>query len=48
MTPATWPHDPRHGVIAIANGSLPVLMAGPALLVAMVIGVTVPDPAFTT
>jgi hypothetical protein len=40
--------DPRHGVIAIANGVLPILMAGPAWPVAVLIGVTVPDPAFTT
>jgi hypothetical protein len=37
--------DSRHGVIAIAMevGPAPTLMAGPGLLVAVVIGVTVPE-----
>ncbi len=35
-------------MIAIATGVLPVLMAWPGLSVAIVIGVTVPDRAFTT
>jgi hypothetical protein len=40
-----WPvaPDPRHGVIAIAKGRVPVLMACPGLLVAVLIGVTVPE-----
>ncbi len=40
--------DPRHGVIAIAKGVFPVLMACPALLVAVVIGVTMPAFQFVT
>jgi hypothetical protein len=35
-------------VIAIAKGVFPVLMAGPALPVAVVIGVTVPAFQFVT
>jgi hypothetical protein len=35
-------------VIAIANGVFPVLLAGPALLVAVLIGVTVPEPESVT
>jgi hypothetical protein len=35
-------------VIAIATGVFPVLMAWPALLVAVLIGVTVSECAFTT
>jgi hypothetical protein len=42
------PADPRHGVIAIATGVFPVLMAWPALLVAVLIGVTVPAFQFVT
>jgi hypothetical protein len=36
------------GVIAIAQGNLPTLIALPALLVAVWIGVTVFDPSLTT
>jgi hypothetical protein len=32
----------------MAQGSLPVVIGWPAVLVAVVIGVTVPEPALTT
>ena len=32
------------GVIAMASGSLPAVIGGPAVLVAVAIGVTVPEP----
>jgi len=35
-------------VIAIAHGLAPALIARPALLVAVLIGVTVPGPRLTT
>ena len=37
-----------YGVIAMAPGSLPTLIALPALFVAVLIGVTVPDRALVT
>jgi hypothetical protein len=36
------------GVIAIAVGSVPTLIARPAVRVAVLIGVTVPEPELTT
>jgi len=35
-------------VIAIARGSLPTVIGGPAVLVAVAIGVTVPEAWLTT
>jgi hypothetical protein len=38
----------RPGVIAMASGSTPTVIAGSAVLVLVLIGVTVPEPAFVT
>lgn len=44
-----WPRLPgRYGVIAMAMGCFPTAMALPVVLVAVRIGVTVPEPVLTT
>jgi hypothetical protein len=43
MRPGKFAASEAQGVMAIAKGSSPTLIAAPALLVAVEIGVTVPE-----
>ena len=45
---ATWVTLLIAGVIAMASGSLPTVIGGPAVLVAVAIGVTVPEAKLAT